>query len=133
MIVSSEQQRDSARHIQAFNLPQTPLPSRLPQSRVPCAIQKVFVGYPFYFILFLFYFTILYWFCHTSTCILLLVFISYFILLLFLENFQGGKLSSIYLHVCKPHLIINLRHATLGTSLVVLWLRIHVVLQGMWV
>ena len=44
VIVSGGQQRDSAIHTPVSILAQTPLPSRL--SRVPCAVQQDFVGYP---------------------------------------------------------------------------------------
>ena len=49
VIISGAQQSDSALHIHVSILLQIPLSSRLPYyiGRVPCAIQYVFVGYPF--------------------------------------------------------------------------------------
>ena len=46
VIVSDEQQRDSAINIHVSILPQTPLPSRLPHNmnRVPYTVQYVLVG-----------------------------------------------------------------------------------------
>ena len=50
VIVSGEQQRDSAIHIHVSIPPKTPLPSRLSQNieqSSPCCIQQVLVGYLF--------------------------------------------------------------------------------------
>ena len=52
VIVPGGQQRDSAIHIHASILSKTPSHPgyHITQSRVPCAVQQVIVGYAFYFI-----------------------------------------------------------------------------------